>query len=227
MSSHTLQENFESYANSCLFNANNVIERSDNINAMFLQLDRLALLLSMYSRVQQFYDDITYRMKLEDINFIIRKLYQRIEILNNDSISTNRTFIRKVKTGGRPKTVIDESIVKLLRQLDYNWSDISRIFDVSEKTLSRMRKDSNLTDTIQPYSTFSNNELDEIIKKIKQENPFFGQVMIMGALRSKGIRVTRQCLRESIQRVDAFGAIIRWTQIIPRRRYHVAGPNAL
>jgi hypothetical protein len=223
----SLQENFESYANTCLFNANNVLERSDDINTMFLQLDRLALLLSMYSRVQEFYDNVTYQTKLEDINFVIRRLYQRIEILNNDSISTNKTFIRKVKTGGRPKTLIDESIIKLLRQLDYNWSDIARIFDISEKTLSRMRKDSNLTDTIQPYSAFSDNELDEVIKKIKQENPFFGQTMIMGALRSKGIRVTRRRLRESIQRVDALGTVIRRTQIIPRRRYHVAGPNAL
>src|SRR5437763_5956082 len=227
MSLSSLRENFESYADSCLFNANNILERSDDINAMELQLDRLALLLSMYSRVRQFYDDITYQMKLSDINFVIRRLYQRIEVLNHDSSSVSKTFVRKVKTGGRPKIVIDEDVIKLLRQLEYNWTDIAKIFDVSSKTLSRMRKDGNLQDTIQSYSTLSNNELDDVVKQVKQENPFFGQAMTMGALRSRGIRITRNRLRESIHRVDAFGAVTRWTQIIPRRTYHVAGPNAL
>ena len=74
MSLSSLRENFESYADSCLFNANNILERSDDINAMELQLDRLALLLSMYSRVRQFYDDITYQMKFSDINFVIKEL---------------------------------------------------------------------------------------------------------------------------------------------------------
>src|SRR4051794_18803105 len=51
--------------------------------------------------------------------------------------------------------------------------------------------------------------------------------MTMGALKSRGIRITRKCLRESIHRVDAFGIFTRWSQIIPRHTYHVAGPNAL
>jgi hypothetical protein len=185
----SLQENFESYANSCLFNANYILERGNDINAMELQLDRLALLLSMYSRVQQFYDDISYQTKLSDINFVIRRLYQRIEILYHDSSSASKTFVKKVKTGGRPKIIIDEDVIKLLRQLEYNWTDIAEIFDVSSSTLSRIRKESNLQDTIQLYSTLSNNELDDIVKQVKQENPFFGQIMTMGALKSRGIRI--------------------------------------
>src|SRR5437764_11813908 len=181
MSLSSLRENFESYADSCLFNANNVLERSDDINAMELQLDRLALLLSMYSRVQQFYDDITYQMKLSDINFVIRKLHQRIEMLNHDSSSASNKFVKKVKTGGRPKIVIDDEVIKLLRQLEYNWTDIAKTFCISSRTLSRMRENSNLQDTIQSYSTLSDVELDNIVKQIKQENPFFGQTMMMGA----------------------------------------------
>lgn len=43
--------------------------------------------------------------------------------------------------------------------------------------------------------------------------------MMMGAIRTKGVRVTRNRLRDSIQRVDALGAITRWISIIPRRTY--------
>lgn len=51
--------------------------------------------------------------------------------------------------------------------------------------------------------------------------------MLTGALKSKNIVVSRVKLRESVQRVDAFGAITRMRNIIPRRTYKVAGPNAL
>jgi len=51
--------------------------------------------------------------------------------------------------------------------------------------------------------------------------------MMMGVLQSEGIQITRQRLRDSIQRVDAFGVVNRRINIIPRRRYKVAGPNAL
>jgi hypothetical protein len=50
----------------------------------------------------------------------------------------------------------------------------------------------------------------------------------MGALQSEGFRITRQRLRDSIQRVDALGVVNRRiNNILPRRTYKVAGPNAL
>lgn len=73
MSTISLQENFESYVDICLFNANNVLERNENINSLKLQLDHLSLLLSMYSRVWQFYNDDIYQIKLNDVNFVINR----------------------------------------------------------------------------------------------------------------------------------------------------------
>jgi hypothetical protein len=51
--------------------------------------------------------------------------------------------------------------------------------------------------------------------------------MLMGALRSNGVRVPRERVRESLRRIDTWGIATRWAEIIPRRRYHVAGPNSL
>ena len=187
------QEIFENYAEECLSNAIKVLERGDDINAMELQVERLAILVSMYSGIQHFYNN-TFQTKLDDINFVIRRLNQRIEFLNNDTSFAVRTFVQKEKTGGRPKSVINEDVIKLLRQQGYNWTDISKIFEISTKTLSRQRKENNILDTIQQYSNLTDDELDRIVKQIKSENPFFGQIMIMGAIRTKGIRVTRKRL---------------------------------
>lgn len=221
------QENFESYAGECLFNAINVLEKGDDINAMELHVKRLATLVSMYLGVQNFYSDETFQTKLDDIKFVINRLNQRIEFLNNDTSFAVRNFVQKEKTGGRPKSLINEDVVKLLRQQGYNWTDIANTFNISAKTLSRRREESNLQDTIQPYTDLTDDELDEIVKQLKLENPFFGQTMMMGAVCSRGIRVTRQRLRDSIQRVDALGTITCRINITPRRVYHVAGPNAL
>ena len=49
----------------------------------------------------------------------------------------------------------------------------------------------------------------------------------MGALKSLGIKVHRERLRESLRRIDTFNVANRWIQIIPRRKYNVAGPNSL
>jgi hypothetical protein len=165
-----LQENFESYAEKCLFNAINVLENGDDINAMQLQVERLATLASMYLGVQNFYNEETFQTKLNDINFVINRLNQRIEFLNSDTSLAVRNFIQKEKTGGRPKSLINEDVVKLLRQQGYHWTNIANTFNISVKTLSRRREESNLQDTIQPYTVLTDDELDEIVKQLKSEN---------------------------------------------------------
>jgi uncharacterized protein YerC len=159
-----LQENFESYAGECLFNAINVLENGEDINAMQLQVERLATLASMYLGVQNFYNEEAFQTKLNDINFVINRLNQRIEFLNSDTSLAVRNFVRKEKTGGRPKSLINEDVVKLLKQQGYYWTNIANTFNISVKTLSRRREESNLQDTIQPYTVLTDDELDEIVK---------------------------------------------------------------
>ena len=102
----------------------------------------------------------------KNINFVIRRLNQRIEFLNSDTSFAVRKFVQKKQTGGRPKSVINEDAIKLLRQQGYNWTDISKIFEISAKTLSRRRKENNIQDTIQQYSNLTDDELDRIVKQI-------------------------------------------------------------
>jgi hypothetical protein len=77
------------------------------------------------------------------------------------------------------------------------------------------------------YSLLSDDDLDTIIKRLKQEYPFSGIRMLMGVLKSEGIKITRERLQNSIQRIDTLGNISRSIRTTMRRIYRVAGPNAL
>jgi hypothetical protein len=51
--------------------------------------------------------------------------------------------------------------------------------------------------------------------------------MIMGVLRSQGILVTREMLRQAIHSIDPIHTTLRWCPRIQRRPYVVAGPMSL
>ncbi|CAG8766984.1 2107_t:CDS:2, partial [Rhizophagus irregularis] len=85
----------------------------------------------------------------------------------------------------------------------------------------------NIPDDLASYTEITNEQLDDLIRDLRAEHPFFGQVLLMGSLRSLGIRIPHQRLRESLQRIDTFSVLNRWSSIIPRRVYNVAGPNCL
>jgi hypothetical protein len=227
MSNSTLQQRFENYANELIRNSSLVLQEGNDINGFELQINRLNILVMMYQRIEQLYDTITIRNRINDIEYLKTRLQQRMEFLNNDASFAMRNFVQKKPTGGRPETVINVDAIKLLREMGLDWTKIAQSFNTSSRTLSRLRKKYNIEDTIPQYTVISDDDLDLIVKRIKRDQPFYGQVMMMGALKSENIRITRQRLRDSIQRVDAMGVVTRWTNIIPRRVYKVAGPNAL
>src|SRR2546430_298797 len=123
MSETTLQR-FEQHAEQCLRNADNLLERSDDLNALELQIERLALLLTMYNRIRQFYDNVTFEARLNEINFIKRRIEQTIQFLNHDTSFAVRNFVTEEPTGRHPKIIVDEEAVKLLRQHGFTWKQI-------------------------------------------------------------------------------------------------------
>ncbi|CAG8656372.1 7417_t:CDS:2, partial [Paraglomus occultum] len=93
---------------------------------------------------------------------------------------------------------------RALREQGFNWNSIASLIGVSVSTLGRRRKELQIPDDY-PYTTITDEELDEI----------------------QSVRVHRARVRESLHRVDPNGVIQRWQSLIPRRQYHVSGPNAL
>lgn len=121
---------------------------------------------------------------------------------------------------GRPRIPVDRDQLQYLRELNFTWSEVSSILGVSIKTLQRRAKEWNIL----TYSIITAQELDDVLREILFEFPTAGEVMLNGHLRSKGIHVQREKLRNSIHRVR--GHQVLHPHII-RRSYNVPGPNYL
>ncbi|KAI1782305.1 hypothetical protein LXA43DRAFT_850710, partial [Ganoderma leucocontextum] len=77
------------------------------------------------------------------------------------------------------------------------------------------------------YSDIPDSTLDELLKAYKKLKPNSGIRYITGFLRSGGIRVQRQRVRDSLQRIDRLGQILRNHAAIDRRVYTVPHSNYL
>ncbi len=62
---------------------------------------------------------------------------------------------------------------------------------------------------------------------VRNVTPNIGQTRMMGALRSRGIRVQRCRVRQILRDIDPIGTILRWNQTIYRRKYSVPRLNSL
>ena len=77
------------------------------------------------------------------------------------------------------------------------------------------------------FSCISGVELDELVSNILQRTPDAGEVMIIGAVHLRGLRIQRFRIRESIQRVDPVSRKLRRAAAVVRCVYNVPCPNSL
>lgn len=103
---------------------------------------------------------------------------------------------------------------------------MSRILRVSYRTILRRRRGFGMVIGDQ-FSRVSNAELDEIVSSILRRTPDAGEVMIMGAIRCRSMRIQRCRIRESIRRVDPVSRTLRRATAVLRRVYNVPCPNSL
>ena len=75
------------------------------------------------------------------------------------------------------------------------------------------------------YTDISNQELDELIIRYKQNHSYDGERMMIGYLHSENIHLSRQRICECIHRVDPAGVRSRTMSLIQQRTYYVKGPN--
>lgn len=77
-----------------------------------------------------------------------------------------------------------------------------------------------------PLSSITDDELDTIIKHLRQQFTRIGITMIHGMLRRLGYRIPRARITQSLYRIDPIQRVFGRIRI-RRRTYSVAGPNAL
>ena len=95
-------------------------------------------------------------------------------------------FYRSV---GRPKKEVEAQWIMELRALNYTWTKIASMLDVSRATLYRRLKDAGIASN--DRSHLSDAELDGLISSLKQDHPNDGEVLMQGHLVRMNIRVPR------------------------------------
>ncbi|KAH9929371.1 uncharacterized protein B0H18DRAFT_906142, partial [Fomitopsis serialis] len=77
-----------------------------------------------------------------------------------------------------------------------------------------------------PLTLLPDAQLDDLLKQLRMHYPRAGITMLDGMLRQLGHRVPRQRIRSSLSRIDPIHRTFERIRI-RRRKYKVAGPNAL
>lgn len=126
---------------------------------------------------------------------------------------------------GRPKLDVTREEIIHLKQLNYTWTKIAEILQISRQTLYRRLQEFGI-DPCQ-FSPISESDLDDTLKDIKVSHPSSGEVIIQGHLLYRGIKVPRAKLRSAIHRVDHVNTMSRQTSVIRRRVYSTPYPNAV
>ena len=93
-------------------------------------------------------------------------------------------------------------------------------------TEGRRRMEFGLVDY--PNSELSDEELSEMVRELRQDNPDVVASMAACLLRARGYRVVRARVRDALRNSDPPSAALRWPGgITIRCVYSVAGPNSL
>ncbi|KAK6475949.1 hypothetical protein HHUSO_G23946 [Huso huso] len=126
---------------------------------------------------------------------------------------------------GRPRQNVSKEEIEHLLSLKTTLSDVASILGISRPTLNRLMREYQITGPT--FSTLSDEQLDAAVCERKIHHPHVGEVMLNGHLRSRGIFIQRNRLRQSLKRVDSHGIEARRSRTIQRRLYSVPCPNYL
>ena len=127
---------------------------------------------------------------------------------------------------GRPKLEVPIEEIEYLRELQFSWTKIASILEISRSTLYRRLAQEGI-DLACTFSNISDSALDGVMNSIKQAHPNDGERLVIGHLRCLGYRLPRSRIRASIHRIDPVNTALRRSVTVRRRVYSVPGPNAL
>lgn len=127
---------------------------------------------------------------------------------------------------GRPRYIITDIQIRMLREEGFRWADVARLLGVSPITLRRRREEFEMP-IGNNFDDIPDEVLDNLVGELLHITPQAGRHIVQGALRSRGLRIQRERIRNSIVRVDPITSTLRNARRVVRRRYSVPCPNAL
>ena len=216
--------------------------RNDLIDAQERLIDAsstLALLvedMSISNRAEIDWLNMNLRGRLIDLKKNVQGILEILSTIverDEDATSDTAYYTQNSEENiiGRPLLAITREQLEHLRSLYFSWQKIAKLLHVSISTIQRRRIEFEMEE--QSYSDISNEELDSIYLALSNSNgntivtPNLGRRRFLGALRSRGLKIQRRRVSESIRRVDPVGTALRWRLVIHRRKYFVPAPNSL
>lgn len=127
---------------------------------------------------------------------------------------------------GRPTFPIEESHIKFYMEYNFTVAQIANMFGCSKRTIERRMQQYGIR-MHERYSTINDHDLNELILTLTYNNPNLGERSLDGILRSSGIIVQRQRIRDALWSVDPEGVLLRLRRSLHRRDYNVEAPNSL
>ena len=133
------------------------------------------------------------RMMYVDLFRDMMKTTDRLVYLNLEPLPTETSG-----RPGRPKYIINEEKLVFLKQLGFTWKNIAAMLLVSRWTIYRRINQLGLHE-VTGYSNLTDEELDNIIIRFKQEHGIsVGRSHVMGHLRSLGFRVQKRLITKAL-----------------------------
>ena len=127
---------------------------------------------------------------------------------------------------GRPKFDISREQLEYFLFYDLGVQDIANALSVSKSTVQRRFRECGIS-VSSDMSQLTNDQLDDLVRQIKNHFPNAGYRRVDSQLRCQGIKVSQSRVREAMQRVDPEGVAQRWLALTPRCSYSVPGPLSL
>ena len=127
---------------------------------------------------------------------------------------------------GRPSLLITAEQVTFYLDHGFKVVDIAKMFGCSRRTIERRMMEFGLSFRDR-YTSISDEELMETVEQFTSLCPMIGEKTVDGMLRSRGINVQRQRIRETLYSIDPRGADRRLRRALHRREYKVEAPNSL
>jgi hypothetical protein len=154
--------------------------------------------------MENFYNDMdelsTY---LNQLRIFLQNL---INDLQDQVARTPAYNCNMVHTGmrGQSRLEISKRQIECLRELHFSWTKIAELLGVSTKTNFKfMMRNLGLLSA-------SDAELRDVMQEIMSITPGIGQTRMLGALKSRAIRVQWSRVRTLMRELDPIGTALRW-----------------
>lgn len=133
---------------------------------------------------------------------VYRDISPATRIVENSTLASARTPRANNTMQGRPSFDITQDQLQSLIVLRFTVPQISNLLQVLTRTIERCLAEYM---SARSFNTIEDKALDNKVMAIKSFHPNCGSKNLVGYLASRKIRVPRQRLRQSLQRVDPVG----------------------